>query len=58
MSGCFLSMMTHLMWVVFPNMLVVLSRCYVGCVTKGVCDLCVKIKRECCSLVDPSEQTH
>ena len=30
MPGCFLSMMSHLMCVVFPNRLVVLCRCYVG----------------------------
>ena len=29
MSGCFLSMIL-LMWVVFPDMLVVLCMCYVG----------------------------
>ena len=45
-------MMSHLIWVVFPNMLVVLCRCYVGlpCINivsceilsngvRGVCDL-------------------
>ena len=55
-----------LMWVVFPNMLVVMCRCYVGLpcttivarfsvITSWVCvtfDLYVKLGRECCSLVD------
>ena len=54
------------MWVVFPNTLVVMCRCYVGLpctnivarlsvITSWVLvtfDLYVKLGRECCSLVD------
>ena len=66
MSDVFLSMMSHLMWVVFPKMLVVLCRCYVGLpctnivarfsvMTSGVFvtfDVFVKLESERCSLGD------